>query len=310
MKERYSSGHPMSYLVMGLTFCQLWYSNLTEEVKLRGSDQDYSPQPSGTAGSKLSNEVVNSVGNYASYTHDAVTSRYDSETSVMNDKRNTLVTNSNLHRDVPVPKDNVQSVAHPLQEVEPLGSYQNSAENQAGFYNDSGYTCDPSVFSALEGLESWLMPSKLPYSSENFVYLHRQILNNHYNDAVKYLRLALNCEPPLSATLLPLVQLLLIGGQVNEALSEVKKFCNISNTVFPFRLRASLLEYYYSNDSVMLSTCFEEILKKDPACCHTLGRLVSMHQKGDYSLDSLVEMIALHVEDTFHESDTWREFAS
>ncbi|KAE8688457.1 S-locus lectin protein kinase family protein [Hibiscus syriacus] len=99
-----------------------------------------------------------------------------------------------------------------------------------------------------------------------------QMLNNHYNDAVKYLWLALQCEPPLSAALLPLVQLLLIGGQVNEALSE-------------------------------------EILK-DPTCCHSLGRLVIMHQNGYYSLDSLVEMIALRVEATFPESDTWREFAS
>ncbi|KAE8732147.1 S-locus lectin protein kinase family protein [Hibiscus syriacus] len=214
MKERYFSGHPMSYL------------------------------PSSTAGSKLSNEVVDSVGNYAAYTHDTITSRYDSETSVMNDKRNTLVADRNLHRDVPVPKHvNVQSAVHVLQEVEPLGSYQNSADNQAGFYNDSGYTFDPSVFSALEGLESWLMPLKLLYSSENFVYFHRQMLNNHYNDAVKYLRLAVQCEPPLSAALLPL-----------------------------------------------------EVLKKDPTCCHSLGRLVSMHQNGDYSLDSLVEMIALHVE--------------
>ncbi|KAK8579248.1 hypothetical protein V6N12_069577 [Hibiscus sabdariffa] len=311
MKERYFSCHPISYLVMGLTFCQLWYSNLTEEVKLRDSDQDYSPQPSGTLGSKLSNEVVKSDGNYAAYTHDVVTSRYDSETSVMNDKRNSPLADSNLHRGVPVPKDvDVQSAANLLQEVEPLGSYQNSSENQAGFYNDSGYTCDPSVFSALEGLESWLMPLKLPYSSENFVNLHRQMLNNHYNDAVKYLRLALQCETPLSAALLPLVQLLLIGGQVNEALSEVKNFCNISNMAFPFRLRASLLEYFYSNDSAMLSNCFEEILKKDPTCCHSLGRLISMHQNGDYSLDSLVEMIALHVEATFPESDTWREFAS
>lgn len=31
---------------------------------------------------------------------------------------------------------------------------------------------------------------------------------------------------------------------------------------------------------------------------------------GDYSVDSLVEMIALHVEATFPESETWREFAS
>ncbi|XP_022734868.1 uncharacterized protein LOC111288303 isoform X2 [Durio zibethinus] len=310
MKEHDFSCHPMSNLVMGLTFCQLWYSNLTEEVKMRDSNQDYFPQQSDTSGSKFSNQIVSTEENSAAYTLDAVTSQYNSETSVMKDKRKTLVADSQLHREVPVQNDvNLQS-AHLPQEVEPLGSYQNSAENEAGFYNDSGYTCDPSVFSALEGLESWLMPFQLPHSSENFAYLHRQMLNNHYNDAVKYLRLAFHSVPPLSAALLPLVQLLLIAGQVNEALSEVKKFCNNSNMPFPFRLKASLLEYFYSNDSVVLSNCFEEILKKDPTCSHSLARLVSIHQNGDYSLESLMEMIALHLEATYPESNIWREFAS
>ncbi|KAK6229355.1 hypothetical protein SCA6_018306 [Theobroma cacao] len=311
MKERHLSSNSMSNLVMGLTFCQLWYSDLTDEVKLRDSNQDYTPQlQSDTSGSKFSNQIVNSEGNNAAYTHDAVTSQYDSETSVMNDKRITPVAISKLHSEVPVQNDVNWPLANLQEEVQPLASYRNSSENEAGLYNDSGYTCDPSVFSALESLESWLMPLKLPHSSENFVYLHRQILNNHYNDAVKYLQLALHSTPHLSAALLPLVQLLLIGGQVNEALSEVEKFCNNSRVPFPFRLRASLLECFYSNDSVMLSTCFEKTLKKDPTCCHSLARLVSMHQNGDYSLESLVEMIALHLEATNPESNTWREFAS
>ncbi|XP_017979745.1 PREDICTED: uncharacterized protein LOC18594110 [Theobroma cacao] len=149
----------------------------------------------------------------------------------------------------------------------------------------------------------------------------------------------------MSAALLPLVQLLLIGGQVNEALSEVETFCNNSRVPFPFRLRASVLECFYSNDSVMLSTCFEKTLKKDPTCCHSLARLVSMHQNGilsiilpdrpipplenmapnspikgitviliffsrDFSLESLVEMFALLLEATNPESNTWRELAS
>lgn len=150
------------------------------------------------------------------------------------------------------------------------------------------------------------------------------------------------------------------------------------------RLKTSLLEYFYSNDSVVLSNCVEEVLKKDPTCCHALARLLSMHQNGmlsiilscisrpvltsfsfcfhavtllthfiqftssfdllsqclnldfdnqlifslliinvlayitgvliffsgDYSLESLLEMIALHLEATYPESSIWREFAS
>ncbi|OMO74853.1 hypothetical protein CCACVL1_16424 [Corchorus capsularis] len=310
MKEHQLSSHPMSNLVLGLTFCQLWCTNLPKEVTLRDSNQDYIPQLSDASGSNFSNQIVNSEGNYAAYTHNAVTSHNVSETSVMNDKIKTPVVDSQLRREVTVQNDVNQMNSNFLQEVHPLSSNENSSEDEAGFYNDSGYTCDPSVFSALEGLESWLMPLQLPHSSENFVDLHRKMLNGHYHDALKYLRLALHSAPPLSGALLPLVQLLLIGGQVNEALSEVEKFCNNSNVPFPFRLRASLLGCLYSNDSALLSTCFEEILKKDPTCCDSLARLVSMHQNGYYSLESLVEMIALHLEATNAESNTWREFAS
>ncbi|XVE50154.1 hypothetical protein DITRI_Ditri01bG0139200 [Diplodiscus trichospermus] len=308
MKEQDLSFHPMSNLVMGLTFCHLWYSNLSEEVKLRDSKHDYRPQQSDTSGSKFSNQIVSSEEIYGAYTHDAVTSQCNSETSVMNDKRH--LADSQLHRENPVQNDVNLQTAYLSREVEPLGSYQNSAENEAHFYNDSSYTCDPSIFSALEGLESWLMPLQLPHSSENFVYLHRQMVNSHYNDAVKYLRLALHSPLPLSAALLPLVQLLLTAGQVNEALSEIKKFCNNSNMPFPFRLKAGLLEYFYSNDSAVLSNSFEEILKRDPTCSHSLARLISIHQNGDYSLESLVEMIALHLEATYPESNIWRELAS
>ncbi|KAL1059620.1 hypothetical protein V6Z11_1Z022800, partial [Gossypium hirsutum] len=57
MKEQNFSCHPMANLVMGLTFCQLWYSNLTEEIKLRNSDQDYFPQQSDASGSHMGNEI-------------------------------------------------------------------------------------------------------------------------------------------------------------------------------------------------------------------------------------------------------------
>lgn len=149
MKERDLSCHPMSNLVMGVTYYQLWYSNLSEEFKRRLSIQDYTPQQSDTSRSKFSNQIANLEENDSSYTHGSVTSQYNSETSVMKDKRNSPVADRQLHRKVPAQNDvNLQSAHLPL-EVEPLCSYQNSAENDGGFYNDNGYTCDPSVFSAL-----------------------------------------------------------------------------------------------------------------------------------------------------------------
>ncbi|WRX28495.1 hypothetical protein QQP08_020982 [Theobroma cacao] len=67
----------------------------------------------------------------------------------MNDKRITPVANSKLHSEVPVQNDVNLPLANLQEEVQPLASYQNSSENEAGLSDDSGYTCDPSVFSAL-----------------------------------------------------------------------------------------------------------------------------------------------------------------
>lgn len=98
----------------------------------------------------MGNEIVYSGGNYADYTHDDVASQCDSETSVMNDKRKSMVAGSNQQRYDHVQNNvNLQRAAILAQDVEPLGSNENSAETEVGLYDDSGYTCDPSVFSAL-----------------------------------------------------------------------------------------------------------------------------------------------------------------
>lgn len=60
-----------------------------------------------------------------------------------------------------------------------------------------------------EGLDSFLLPLRLPHStekSEELDYLNMQMLNDYYKDAVKYLQLALCSTPPVLMTLLPLIQ--------------------------------------------------------------------------------------------------------
>ncbi|CAK9182958.1 unnamed protein product [Ilex paraguariensis] len=76
------------------------------------------------------------------------------------------------------------------------------------------------------------------------------------------------------------------------------------------RLKSSLLERFASNNIVEVSTCYEDILNKDPTCSHSLARLASMHKQGDYSSEKLLEMIALHLDATYAECNTWKEFAS
>lgn len=138
----------------------------------------------------------------------------------------------------------------------------------------------------LESVDSWLLPLHLPdhESFEKFIYMHKDLPNDYYNDAVKHLQLALDLTPSASGALLPLIQvwsihnnmhmhilwvhylqivwqevlhfklfletsspfcifilslfrqLLLMGGQVNEALNTLEKQCRDSSTdALPFR---------------------------------------------------------------------------
>ncbi|KAK7335107.1 hypothetical protein VNO80_26878 [Phaseolus coccineus] len=198
------------------------------------------------------------------------------------------------------------------------------------------------------GLDLWLLP--LNFSDERnfeeFMYVQRNQPNAYYENSVKYLQLSLNSEPSASAALLPLVQekdvlecfpfkgypydcttvqflacmlmyraslycqLLLIGGQVDEALNMLEKQCCNTASVLPLRVRAALLERFDRNNSVVLLSCLENILKKDPTCSDALAKLIKMHQNGEYRLDSLLEMIALHLDVTDSEHNTWKVFSS
>ncbi|XP_047158115.1 uncharacterized protein LOC124828782 [Vigna umbellata] len=60
----------------------------------------------------------------------------------------------------------------------------------------------------------------------------------------------------------------------------------------------------------MLLVCFENILKKDPTCSDALAKLIKMHQNGEYSLESMLEMIALHLDATDSEHNTWKVLSS
>ncbi|KAK6132663.1 hypothetical protein DH2020_033615 [Rehmannia glutinosa] len=164
-----------------------------------------------------------------------------------------------------------------------------------------------------KSLPPWVLPIKLPSSHENLedvLYMHRKLHNNHYKSALKYLRVALYSTPPVVEALHPLIQMLLLGDQVQEALDELETLSHTLDTVLQLRLKASLLEHFDSGSYVKLCTCFEDILKKDPTCSDSLARLILMHRRGDYDTQSLVEMIALHLDASYGICDTWQELAS
>ncbi|KAM3742549.1 hypothetical protein ACB098_07G076200 [Castanea mollissima] len=276
---------PMSNMVMGLTFYELWYSTIPEEMQWRDSDLFSSRRHSDMMETKFSNPVENSMWCSENDTHKAdIPIRCDSDTSVMKDKKISSNADINQNREVSMDADVSLQSEHPMQNFQPQEFSMNSDEitgNEASFSKHGDHMQYASNFYSLRGLETWLLPLQLPDPEENcedLINLHRGMLNDYYMDAIKYFQHALYSTPPLLVALLPLVQLLLIGGQFDEALKVLEKLCCKSNAALPIRLRTSLLEHFDRNNCVLLSTCFEDILKKDPTCSNSLAKLVRMHQ--------------------------------
>lgn len=305
---------PVSSMVVGLTYYQLWYSTIPKEMQWANLDESYTTVQSDMSETRFDDLGENSDGSYAVDFHEADAPLHcDSDTSVMNDKIMSMDIDSNPHREASVEVDANLQCGKPHQSFQQQGFYMDldeSSGHEVFSLNYGDNMQDASIFYAHGSLDSWLLPLHLPENLEDYINLREGILNDYYIDALKYLRLALESTPPVLAALLPLVQLLLVGDEVKEARHEVEKLCQSSSTTLPLRLKASLLACFDHNNSIMLSVCYEDILKKDPTCDHSLARLISMHQNGNYGTEPLLEMIALHLDATYAECNIWREFAS
>lgn len=312
MQEQGFESDSISNLLVGLTFYQLWYSTIPKEFQLEEFNRSNTPLQSHISQDETYVSSENSNG------HDALNAdgrgsllEYDSNTSVGNEKDILkLYVDGNMEVSADV---NVE-----LQKEVSQGSFQatSSAERSGNEVSFSPNLPDgipnASIFYTC-GLPPWLLPLQLPQSTENLeksLYLHRNMLNDYYKHALEYLRAALHLEPPAFEALLPLIQVLLLGDQVMEALSELESVSHKLDTILHLRLKAGLLEFFDRGNNVGLCTHFEEILKKDPTCSHSLAKLVNMHRFGIYSTEKLVEMIALHLDAMFGDSNTWKEMAS
>uniref|UniRef100_A0A3Q7XHK2 Uncharacterized protein LOC101507338 n=2 Tax=Cicer arietinum TaxID=3827 RepID=A0A3Q7XHK2_CICAR len=314
---------PVSKIMMGLTFYELWYSSIPEEFQWRDLDQIDCQENSHMEGTSFSNEVgqsecqnshmAQSERQITVESHMADTQyQCDSDASVMNERKISkgIVVSKDMRVSMEVDTSHKRGKSRQIFQSE--GFYLISDEHKETdnpFSNSEDLTQD--TLYALGKLDLWLLP--LCFSGENnleeFMDMHRNQHSDYYKNAVKYLQLALNSTSFASVALLPLTQLLLIGGQVNEVLTMLEQQCYNSHSVLPIRLRAILLERFDRNNSLLICSCFEEILKKDPACRDSLAKLIMMHQTGDYNLESLVEMIALHLDATDAEYNTWRVFS-
>ncbi|XP_022897250.1 uncharacterized protein LOC111410889 [Olea europaea var. sylvestris] len=314
MQERGFESDPISNLVVGLAFFQLWYSGLPKELQLTELDSSSNPNQS-----EVPDRNYMSIDN--SKEHDAFEAggakfslQCDSNTSIANDKEL-------LEDDVSCPKESmdvddneVKDTAHCSFQPQDLhmDSAEKSGDEEYSFSNHSGNLPRVSIFHT-RGLPPWLLPLHLPDSRENLedtLYKHRQLHSDHYKNALKHLRIALYSTPPIMEAFHPLIQMLLLGDLVNEAFDELEKLFQISDTALQLRLKAALVEHFGDADYVKLSTCFEDIMRKDPTCNDSLARLLVMHQRGYYATEKLAEMIALHLDATYAKCDVWKELAS
>ncbi|XP_028755527.1 uncharacterized protein LOC114742677 [Neltuma alba] len=317
LKQENGSDHDfMANMMMGLVFYELWYSCIPKEFQWRDLDEIDSPRTSYIEGDEFSNQRGQSEWHNTVETHiGEAFYKCDSNSSVCNDKK--ISVDAGVDQDMSAPMEiNVDHQREkPLSNFQPQGFYMDSeehTENGDSDFNNRFHMQDASSLYALGGLDSELLPLHLPdhHSLENFIFMHNKLLNGYFRDAVKYLQRALDSTPSALAALLPLIQLLLIGGQVDEALNILEKQCRTSDSALPFRLKAILLERLKPNNSLLLASCFEDTLKKDRTCCESLAKLVKLHLNGHYNVESLVEMIASHLDATDAEHYTWKVFAS
>ncbi|KAJ8561026.1 hypothetical protein K7X08_027216 [Anisodus acutangulus] len=311
MQERGFESDPVSNLVVGLAFYQLWYSTIPKELHLQELDRFDGPVQSETFEDRLFMSILNSEGDAVEGDEANSPFHCDSNTSIRNGKE-ILGVDVSQQREVPmVVDDNVPGETQD-EKIQPQDFSMNSAErsdHEGSSMDQSGDVPYHSIFYN-RGLPLWLLPLQLPFSNENLednLNMHRTLRNDHYKSAIKYLRHALYSSPPVLEAFHPLIQMLLLGDQVKEALDEVEKFSPYSNTSFQLRLKATILEHFDRGNYVKLSAIFEENLEKDPTCSHSLGRLISLHRSGEYSTEKLVEMIALHLDATHAKCDTWKE---
>ncbi|XP_071689083.1 uncharacterized protein [Rutidosis leptorrhynchoides] len=299
---------PIANLLVGLSFSHLWYNAIQKEMHLDDSSESSTSFQSVSGMSAPPEPIISvdlSIRQSAVEVQVSNSSQPDSNTSVRIGKPFDPEEVFDRDRVVPMAVDRVMK-KEVLEYDESVESDQSGNPSQFPHTGSKRYG---SIFYARD-LETLLMPIRFPGTNtfEDFISFQKRIQNDHYKAAVKHLRAALHLEA--FEALLPLIQMLLVGDQVKEAIEEVESVVQNSHASLPFRLRASLLEHFSNEDVSKMCACFEDTLNKDPTCRHSLLKLINLHYDGRYSIEKLVEMIAKHLEASYPDCHIWKEFAS
>lgn len=299
LQETDFTSDPIANLVAGLAFSHLWYNSIQKEMQLNDSLESLTPIQSGMSG------IDHSDGQ-------CVVEVQDSDSAFERDSNTSIRIGKTIDEDRIIPMEVDDKVKKEIQYDElHLNSLESDQTGNSLQFPHTGNKRYGSVFYARD-LENFLVPLRFPSINklEDFISFQKRIQTDHYKAAVKHLRGALHSSPPAFEALLPLIQMLLLGDQVKEAIEEVESVVQISNATLPFRLKASLVEHFSNEDATKLCLCFEDTLNKDPTCSHSLSKLITFHHDGFYSTEKLVEMIGLHLDATYAEYHIWQEFAS
>uniref|UniRef100_M8B481 Uncharacterized protein n=1 Tax=Aegilops tauschii TaxID=37682 RepID=M8B481_AEGTA len=294
---------PTLNLIHGLISYDKWYSGLPKDMQLERFDvYNESCKISVSSNTCGENGLQDSSDDNCSIdVDDASFPACSSESSI---------NNGNIDKKCKIPKKS-RSV-YPVKENDSVDSQVKeevfSADFRSVFFNTSDApTC---------GLEQSLLPLRLKHaagtSSDCFdsYWKYKSTPNAFYADAERCLKVALHSSPPVMAALLPLIQILLLGDKLKDALCELEKPCRSSTTALPFRLRGRLLEYFDQNQVSTISSCYEEALQRDPTCSYSVERLTEMHRKGYYNTTRLLERIALHLDCVNGKPSIWEELVS
>ncbi|MQL75601.1 hypothetical protein Taro_007982 [Colocasia esculenta] len=232
VQDRESSSDPHVHLIHGLTSYQLWYSELPEEMQLKDFDVLMQNEASGTTLADAFSPQIGLAGTSGSCNSVDIQSaeiygQCNSESSIGNDK---------------VPVDHSMDTPRKKQSHHYAPEfYMNGSavtdDNGNASSNLGSNLADISIFQ-IHGLDAYLLPIQLQQSMEDLEFRllsHKKLRNEHYLDAVKHLRIALHSDPPLLSALHPLIQLLLLGDQVEEALKELEGSSHNPKLILPLR---------------------------------------------------------------------------
>ncbi|KAL6861323.1 hypothetical protein ACP4OV_017023 [Aristida adscensionis] len=292
---------PILNLIHGLISYDKWYSGLPKDMQVEEFDV-YNESCAVSMASNGCEETAlldDSDGSCCIDVDDASLPACSSESSINNEN-------------IDQKRNKKPNFVHPVYDNDPHGSHVTEEMADTDFRSVFCNTSDIPTC----GLEKCLLPLRLNFAAGtsnncfDSYWKYKSTSNTFYEDAEKCLRVALHSNPPVMAALLPLIQILLLGDKLRDALNELEKTCQTSTTALPFRLRGRLLEYFDQNQVPTISSCYEEALRRDPTCSYSVERLINMHRKGYYNTIQLVEVIALHLDSVNGKPCIWEELVS